>query len=58
MTKSLISFLGHTHRVTIVKFHPTANNILVSASLDFTIRVWDLNESIEIGALEGHTDQV
>jgi len=49
---------GHKQRVTIVKFHPTAKDILVSASLDMSIVVWDLSDYSEIGALEGHTDQI
>lgn len=49
---------GHQQRVTIVKYHPTASDILVSAALDFTVRVWDLSDFSEIGALEGHNDQI
>lgn len=56
MVVSLIP--GHQQRVTIVKYHPTASDILVSAALDFTVRVWDLSDFSEIGALEGHNDQV
>ena len=51
-------FLGHNQRVTIVKYHPTASNILASASLDLSVKIWELNTYSEIGALEGHTDQV
>lgn len=51
-------FLGHKQRVTIVQYHPTASDILVSASMDNTVRVWDLSDFSEIGALEGHTNQV
>ena len=44
--------------MNIVAYHPTASDILVSAAFDFTVRVWDLTDGSEIGALEGHTDQV
>ena len=44
--------------MTIVRYHPTAENILVSASMDNTVRVWDLEDFSEIGILEGHTNQV
>lgn len=49
---------GHQQRVTIVRYHPTAENILVSASMDNTVRVWDLKDFSEIGILEGHTNQI
>lgn len=33
---------GHTHSVMSASFHPQNNNLLLSASLDKTIRVWDI----------------
>jgi len=53
-----IFLIGHQQRVTIVRYHPTASNILVSAAMDNTVRIWDLSDFSEIGALEGHTNQV
>ncbi|XP_065668969.1 coronin-7 isoform X2 [Hydra vulgaris] len=50
--------IGHNQRVTIVKYHPTASNILASVSLDLSVKIWDLNSYSEIGALEGHKDQI
>lgn len=32
---------GHTDRITIVEYHPTASGILTTASTDLTIRIWD-----------------
>lgn len=34
---------GHTKRVDVVKFHPVAEGVLASASVDKTLRVWDVN---------------
>jgi coronin-1B/1C/6 len=36
-------FKGHAKRVEMVKFHPVADNIVASASVDKTIRLWDVN---------------
>eukprot|EP00111_Clytia_hemisphaerica_P015915 TCONS_00047027-protein len=58
LTEPTQTLVGHKQRVTIVRYHPTASNILVSASMDNTVRVWDLSDFSEIGALEGHTNQI
>ncbi|OEH73996.1 wd g-beta repeat-containing protein [Cyclospora cayetanensis] len=34
---------GHTHAVRDVQFHPTEPNLFLTASLDATCRIWDLN---------------
>lgn len=34
---------GHTMEVTGVKWHPTDKNIIITSSLDGSIRIWDLN---------------
>lgn len=32
---------GHTHYVMSASFHPDDEDLIVSASLDNTIRIWD-----------------
>ena len=51
-TKS-VDLTGHTHRVESVAFSPDGK-LLASASLDKTIRVWDVNKGTEIRKLVGH----
>ena len=34
---------GHTNTVTATSWHPTQDNMVLSASLDGTCRIWDLN---------------
>ena len=35
-------------RVGIIEWHPTAENILVSAGYDHTIIVWDISRGIQV----------
>lgn len=37
-----LELIGHMERIVIIQFHPTAANILTSASTDSTIRIWDM----------------
>jgi WD40 repeat protein len=41
-----------------VLFHPTAENILASASFDLSVRVWDIQRAEYRQTLLGHTDAV
>jgi len=39
---------GHEKRVGVVKFHPQAENVLLTSSADKTIKFWDLNKTKEM----------
>jgi coronin-1B/1C/6 len=43
---SMLDLEAHAKKVTLLRFHPTAENTLLSASADHTTKVWD----IEAGA--------
>ena len=45
------------HEATVYKMSHL-NNLLISASQDSTIRLWDVNQKVSIGELKGHTDWV
>jgi coatomer subunit beta' len=47
-------FEGHTHYVMQVAFNPKDNNTFASASLDRTVKVWQLGSSSPNFTLEGH----
>lgn len=47
-------FEGHTHYVMQVAFNPKDNNTFASASLDRTVKVWQLGSSTPNFTLEGH----
>lgn len=47
-------FEGHSHYVMQVKFNPKDPNTFASASLDHTIKVWNLSSPVPNFTLEGH----
>src|SRR3546814_19887043 len=49
---------GHTNAVRTVDFHPTASGIVVTSSVDQTIRVWDINRNAETHCIRDHNDVV
>lgn len=44
MTESLTDLMGHKKKVTLLRFHPTASNVLASASADYSVKVWDVEK--------------
>lgn len=55
---ALGSLSGHSNAVRTVDFHPTANGIVVTSSVDQTIRVWDINRMAETHCIRDHSDVV
>ncbi len=49
--------LGHSRAVFSVAFHPDGK-IVASASLDGTIRLWEVATGAEYAVLHGHADAV
>lgn len=47
-------FEGHTHYVMQIVFNPKDNNTFASASLDRTVKVWQLGSNVANFTLEGH----
>lgn len=45
---------GHMRKVIFVKFHPTASNVLATASADMTVKLWDIDAGAEKTTLSGH----
>jgi len=56
--KAVVTLEGHSKKVSFIKFHPTANNILGSASYDTLFKVWDIEAQAEALNIEDHTDVI
>jgi coronin-1B/1C/6 len=52
LSESLVDLTGHKKKVTLLRFHPTANNTLLSASGDYTVKVWDIENGMEVNSFE------
>lgn len=51
-------FVAHNDKIYFIKFHPLAKNVLLTASYDMTMKLWDLETLEEKRCLKGHTDQI
>jgi coronin-1B/1C/6 len=58
LCESLIDLTGHRKKVTLVRFHPTASNVLASTSADYTVKTWDIEMGEEISTFTGFGDNL
>ena len=53
--------IGHQHRVNLIRYHPLAKDIIISASPELsepTVRLWNTATGEEVGKLAGFQDLV
>jgi len=58
LTEAVFELKGHTKKTHLVQFHPTAADVLVSASYDNTVKLWDVNKGVEKQSLGQHGNTV
>jgi coronin-1B/1C/6 len=57
ITEPLVTLKGHTKKVVLLHYHPTASNLLSSASADQTVRLWDVERGCQtVALLDGHKE--
>ncbi|KAL0829587.1 hypothetical protein ABMA28_003097 [Loxostege sticticalis] len=54
------TFAAHPDKIYLIRFHPTASNLLTTAAHDQTVKIWDLTPETPVAAitLTGHSDQI
>jgi coronin-1B/1C/6 len=58
ITKATVEMTGHEKKVTYCQFHPTASNVLASASYDRTVRLWDIENQTESTMFDGFGENI
>lgn len=53
LSESLMDLDAHTKKVTLLRFHPTASNALLSTSGDLTVKVWDVENGVPVHSFDG-----
>jgi len=56
ITESLVDLLGHKKKVTLVRYHPSAANILASTAADGTVKIWDIEKSEAVSSYDDLPD--
>jgi len=49
---------AHGRKVGHIMFHPLAENVLLTASTDLTVKLWDIEKGAEKQEIKGHTDGI
>ena len=52
LTESLVDLVGHRKKVTLLRYNPTANNTLLSTGGDYTVKVWDVENSTAVTSFD------
>lgn len=49
---SVAELIGHRKKVTLLRYHPTADNTLLSTSADYTVKLWDVENSTAVNSFD------
>lgn len=58
MNQPFVELRGHKRRVSFVEWHPTADNILVSAGFDYLIIMWNTAKAEAVRVITCHLDAI
>lgn len=58
ISEPLMNLSGHQKKVALVKFHPTASNVLGSVSGEGMVKVWDIEKGSEMVTCSAHDQLV
>jgi len=56
ITKADQTLEGHQKKLSLIRWHPTASNVISSVAYDNVVKVWDVEKGKEIASVEDHPD--
>lgn len=56
ISESMVDLTGHGKKVNLLRFHPTAANVLASTSSDYTVKLWDIEAGHELATFDEMQD--
>lgn len=58
LDESLVTLEEHRKKVMLLRFHPSASNVLGSASGDLTVKIWDVEKGCSLTSYDEYSDLV
>ncbi len=58
MQEPIVTLIGHQRRVGIVEWHPSVQNVLLSAGFDYMLIVWNTSTGKALREISCHTDTI
>lgn len=58
LSESLIDLEGHQKKVTLLRYHPTADGGLLSSSADTSVKIWDVESAAAVQSCEETHDLI
>jgi len=49
---------GHKKKISLIRFHPSANNVIASASYDRTVKIWNIENAACLGTMSECKDNI
>mmetsp|Transcript_4344 Transcript_4344/g.9344 ORF Transcript_4344/g.9344 Transcript_4344/m.9344 type:complete len:453 (+) Transcript_4344:85-1443(+) len=56
ISESVVDLVGHAKRVNLLRYHPSASNVIASTSSDNTVKIWDIEAGQELNSFDGMDD--